>query len=130
MGHFPPYEARDSELGRYFETAEWNSGFSNEALPSDTYSEGDVVIHVGYQHPPYELFERARPAAARVVYIDLHPHRDYTADPGVIWIDPMWPWSDGAIDLNGYDVPLLPPSGIINAAIAWEIYRVARNAQP
>lgn len=130
MGHFPPYEVRDSELGRYFETAEWNSGFSSLPLPNDTYAEGDVVLHIGYQHPPYELFERARPAGARVVYVDLHPHRDYTSDPNVIWIDPMWPWSDGAIELDGYEVPLLPPSGIINAAIAWEIFRIAHGVRP
>jgi len=36
----------------------------------------------------------------------------------------MWGWSDACVPLEGYDVPLLAASGIVNGAIAWEIYRL------
>jgi hypothetical protein len=36
----------------------------------------------------------------------------------------MWPWADAVVPLEGYDVPILPASGIVNAAVAWDIYRV------
>jgi len=55
-------------------------------------------------------------------------HRDYAGDPEVIWVDPMWPWYDACVDLEGYDVPVLASSGIVNGAIAWEIYRLTKEA--
>ncbi len=125
MGHLFPHEVEQTAIGTLFEPAGWNSGFFQKRPPDHTYAPGDVVVHIGYQHPPYRLLERARPAGARVAYVDVMRHRDYTQDPDVTWIDPMWPWMDACVELEGYDIAMLPPSGIVNAAIAWEIYRVA-----
>jgi hypothetical protein len=122
MGHFVPDELAKTAFGKRFATGVWNSGFAQTAPPNDTYASGDVIVHIGYQHPPYGLFEKARPVGARVVYVDVLRHRDYAADPGVIWIDPMWSWADACVNLDGYDIPILPPSGIVNAAIAWEMF--------
>ncbi|MBN2309112.1 MAG: hypothetical protein JXR94_09090 [Candidatus Hydrogenedentes bacterium] len=124
MGHLFPAEVADTAIADVFESAVWNSGFMQSSVPDHEYAPGDVLIHIGYQHAPYRLLERARPAGARVVYVDVMCHRDYTGDEDVIWIDPMWPWPDGCVALEGYDVPILPASGIVNGAIAWEIYRV------
>ena len=74
------------------------------------------------------MLERGRRAGAKVVYVDVLQHRDYTKDRGVIWIDPMWPWTDACVPIENYDVPALASSGIVNGAIAWEIYRVTRAA--
>lgn len=126
MGHLFPAEVQDTAIGEVFESAVWQSGFMQQALPDHTYAEGDVLIHIGYQHPPYRLLDRARPAGARVAYVDVMRHRDYANDPGVIWIDPMWPWADGCVEIEGYDVPALPASGIVNGAIAWEIHRLTQ----
>ena len=125
MGHFVPDEIAKSEIGAKFRTATWNSGFTTFVPPDDTYTIGDLVVHIGYQHPPNGLYERARPSGANIVYVDLLEHRDWKSDPDVIWIDPMWPWDDAVVTLQGYDIPMLPPSGIVNSAIAWEIYRLA-----
>jgi len=81
-------------------------------------------VHICYQHPTDALLRKARPAGARVVYVSLYADRDFTKDDGVIWIDPMWNWSDACVPLEGYDIPLLPASGIVNGAIAWEIHRL------
>lgn len=128
MGHFPPYEIQATKIGDVFKPGEWNSGFHNQRLPEDCFGPNDVVIHIGYQHPPNGLFERARPAGAKVVYVDILEHRDWKGDAGVLWIDPMWPWADAVVDLPGYDIPMLPPSGIVNGAIAWEMYRLGGNS--
>jgi hypothetical protein len=125
MGHFVPDEIAKSEIGTKFKTATWNSGFATFVPPDDKYTIGDLVIHIGYQHPPNGLYERARPSGANIVYVDLLEHRDWKSDPHAIWIDPMWPWDDAVVTLEGYDIPMLPPSGIVNSAIAWEIYRLA-----
>lgn len=127
MGHLFPDEVGKTEIGRLFESAVWNAGFRGSPMPDDTYGPGDVIVHIAYQHPPLELFPRALPAGARVVYVSVLWARDYARDRNVIWIDPMWPWVDACVPLEGYEVPLLASSGIVNGAIAWEIYRIAKE---
>ena len=123
MGHLFPDEVGKTDIGRVFRSATWNAGFRG-AVPNDPYAQGDLVVHVGYQQPPDDLLRRARPAGARVVYVAVRPDRDYVQDPGVIWLDPMWNWLDACVPLEGYDLPLLAASGIVNGAIAWEIFRL------
>lgn len=128
MGHMFPHEVADTEIGTLFKSEVWYSGFSQMPPPNDPYGPGDVLLHIGYQHPPYELLPRARAAGARVAYVDILQHRDYpNNDSDVLWIDPMWPWADGVVQIPTYDVPACPASGVINAAIAWEIYRLTRE---
>lgn len=126
MGHLFPDEVGKTAIGGMFKSAVWNAGFRRSKPPEDDYAPGDVAVHIGYQHPPVHLLQRARPAGARVVYVAVHRERDYAEDPGVIWIDPMWDWVDACVTLEGYDIPILAASGIVNGAIAWEIYRAAR----
>ncbi|MEW6238066.1 MAG: hypothetical protein AB1656_21970 [Candidatus Omnitrophota bacterium] len=121
MAHFPPFEVRETEIGKVFEPCDYNSGFTFDP-PQEEYAAGDAVIHIGYQHPPEPLLKKARSAGARVVYADILSARDYRDDPGVIWIDPQWPWADGCVRVEGYDIPILPASAIVNTALAWEIY--------
>ena len=123
MGHLFPDEVGKTDIGKVFQSAGWNAGF-RVAHPEDSYHEGDLAVHICYQHPTDALLRKARPAGARVVYLSLFADRDFTKDDGVIWIDPMWNWPDACVPLEGYDVPLLPASGIVNGAITWEIYRL------
>ena len=122
MGHLFPDEVGQTAMGKLFASAVWNSGFSSKP-PDDAYHRGDLVIHVGYQHPPTLMLERARAAGARAVYVDILQDRDYVQAPDAIWIDPMWPWADACVPIEGYDIPALAASGVVNGAIAWEIYR-------
>lgn len=128
MGHMFPHEVADTEIATLFKSEVWYSGFSQMPPPDDPYGPGDVLLHIGYQHPPYQLLPRARAAGARVAYVDILQHRDYPNNGSdVLWIDPMWPWADGVVEIPNYDVPACPASGVINAAIAWEIYRLTRE---
>lgn len=126
MGHLFPAEVAETEIGTLFKSAVWNAGFRRSAAPDDKYAAGDFIAHIGYQHAPDVLLDRARPAGARVAYVALRGDRDYRADANVLWIDPMWDWPDACVPLEGYDVPLLAASGLVNGAIAWEIYRLAQ----
>ena len=129
MGHLFPDEVGQTAMGKLFASAVWNSGSSYSKPPDDAYQRGDLVIHVGYQHPPTLMLERARAAGARAVYVDILQDRDYVQAPDVIWIDPMWPWADACVPIEGYDIPALAASGVVNGAIAWEIYRCALAGQ-
>jgi len=123
MGHLFPDEVGKTDIGKLFQSAGWNAGF-RVPHPEDNYHEGDLAVHLCYQHPTDALLRKARPADARVVYVSLYADRDFTKDDGVIWIDPMWNWADACVPLEGYDIPVLPASGVVNGAIAWEIYRL------
>lgn len=123
MGHLFPDEVGKTIIGTVFRSGVWNAGFRCPK-PQDNFNEGDFITLIGYQHPPDDLLQKARPAGVRVVYTAVFADRDFVRDPGVIWIDPMWNWPDACTPLEGYDVPLLAASGIVNGAIAWEIYRL------
>ncbi len=125
MGHLFPDEVGKTAIGEVFHSDVWNAGFRRHPKPDDPFGPGDCIVLIGYQHAPDVLLARARPAGARVAYVTVHPHRDYMNDPEVVWIDPMWEWRDACVPIEGYDVPLLAPSGIVNGAIAWEIHRLA-----
>jgi hypothetical protein len=38
-----------------------------------------------------------------------------------LYIDPGWPLADGCVTVPGYDVPSLPASGVVQAAIYWTV---------
>ena len=126
QGHFMPSEIAETEIGTLFETSSWNAGFVRTP-PRESYEQDDLVVCVGYQHPPSYLLAKARAAKANVAYVTVLGDRDYVNDSGVVWIDPMWRWADACVSLDGYDIPILPPSGIVNGAIAWEILRLANT---
>jgi len=71
------------------------------------------------------MLERAKSSGAKAVYIAPYMDRDFPTDKDTIWIDPMWPFGDACVPIPGYDVPALASSGVVNAAIAWELYRVS-----
>jgi hypothetical protein len=123
MGHLIPEEVSRTKLGTFFHGAVWNAGF-RQPYPQDVYAPGDVAVLIGYQHPADELLRLARPAGARVAYVSVRADRDFANDPEVAWIDPMWDWLDACVSLEGYDIPILPASSVLNGAIIWEIYRL------
>lgn len=125
MGHLFPDEIRKTAIGSLFRSEVWNAGFTYIPEPKDTFSAGDVVIHIGYQHPPRTMLERAKIAGAKAVYVAPYMDRDFPTGEDTVWIDPMWPFADACVPIPGYDIPALPASGVVNGAIAWEIYRVS-----
>lgn len=127
MGHMFPDEIEKTAIGELFLSATWNAGFSQIDYPHDQYAKGDVLIFVGYQHPPLPMLQDAKAAGARSVYVTVRPDRDFPTGTSNIWIDPMWPFADGCAFIPGYDIPVLPASGIISAAIAWEIARTTNG---
>jgi hypothetical protein len=124
MGHLFPDEVGRTEIGKIYHSDVWNAGF-HHPTPQDTYAAGEFIAHIGYQQPPDDLLRKACPAGARVAYVSVRPDRDFMKPGGpAVWIDSMWDWPDACVPIQGYDVPLLASSGIINGAIAWEIYRL------
>lgn len=128
MGHMFPDEVAKTEIGATFHSEPWNEGFSYLPQPPVNFAKGQAVLYLGYQHPPQSILQEAKTASARAVYVSVVKDRDFPTGNNVVWIDPMWPFADACVPIPGYDIPALPASGVANAAIAWEIYRLTQEA--
>lgn len=89
---------------------------------------GDFVVSVGYdrvlKEPEWDnLAERSRAAGAAVVwsFTSYNPDEVKSVQPGELYIDQRWAMGDAAVTVPGYDVRILPPSGVIGEAIFWSI---------
>ncbi len=80
-----------------------------------------LVIYVGYQFAPGKLLEQAQASGTKLVYFDAQRHEPPEPAPNILYIAPGWPMTDACVTVPGYDIPILPASGVIQAAIFWTI---------
>ena len=79
------------------------------------------VLCLGYQFAPRRLVDQAKAMGVRLVYSDVQPTQPPEPANNILYIDPAWPLADGCVTIPGYDVPILPASGVVQAAIYWTI---------
>lgn len=87
---------------------------------------GDLVYIQGYTDPPNALLTAAEAAGAFTV-LSLAGKQGKPPERGAadVVLDAHWELGDAAVPLDGYDVPLLPPSGFMAAAIYWALVLAA-----
>ncbi len=107
-----------AELSRYIQP---------EAL-EDTLRAGDVLYIQGYIDPPGELLAAAVSAGSTTV-VALGGRDGMVPDRNVAdhVLDAQWQLGDAVVPLPGYDVPLLPPSGFMAAAVYWGLVLAAEE---
>ncbi len=88
------------------------------------FQQGDFVLMVGYdwlcQGPTWGDFAaKARAAGVGVAWSFTDYRKDEVASvaPGEIWINQHWAMGDAEVAVPGYDVRILPASGVIAEAI-------------
>jgi hypothetical protein len=79
------------------------------------------ILYLGYQFAPQKLVEQAKATGMKLVYTDVQPARPPEPAGHILYIDPGWPLTDGCVAVPGYDIPILPASGVAQAAIYWSI---------
>jgi len=77
------------------------------------------VLYLGYQFAPRKLLDQAKALGVKLVYSDVQPAQPPEPAGNILYIDPAWPLADGCVMAPGYDVPILPASGVVQAAIYW-----------
>jgi len=87
----------------------------------DTTHPPPFVLYVGYQFAPLKLVDQAKAMGVRLVYFDVQPAQPPEPVSNILYIDPAWPLTDGCVTVPGYDIPILPASGVVQAAIYWTI---------
>ena len=86
-------------------------------------AEGDFYIYNGYYFFPEEELRAARATVSRSAWImggreieTLYPHE------GEICVNAYWRYGDTSLHLPGYDVRVVPPSGVITTAMLWLVH--------
>lgn len=118
FGHYPPYVG-----GTPGDPGVW------QPLPRKVTPEvlqqklkpGDVLLDIAYSVIETEALQAAKQAGAKTIAVvagrvDGPPPESELPD---VWIDPHWLHGDAELEIPGYDVPILPPSGIVQIAVYW-----------
>ena len=79
------------------------------------------VLYVGYQKAPKILIESARQKKIPLTYISVQNVKTSGVESPLIYIKPYWPITDNCVSISGYDIPILPASGVLDASIYWAI---------
>jgi len=77
------------------------------------------VFDVGYQLAPTKNIKHAMEQGYDLLYISIAPGEQTAAN--FTHFDPKWPLPDACIKVEGYPIPILPASGVVNAAIYWSL---------
>lgn len=78
---------------------------------------GDVVLYVGYYEPHGPWVEAAHGLGAKIVTVVSGTPERRAGEMGAdINICGCWPYGDALLDIPGYDIKVLPPSGVIQSA--------------
>ena len=81
---------------------------------------GDLFFFLGYYRRPTQAYRAAHRAGARIVEVIAGDGSDDPPQPDHV-IRPKWPFGDAVTRVPGYDVEILPSSGIVQAAVYWAV---------
>ena len=123
ISHFPVHQAGAPGDPGYMTALETFTGETPDAAELERkLGPGDLFFFLGYYRRPTTAYEVARRRECTIVEVitgadesipDGHDP-DYKIDPG-------WHYSDSLVDVPGYDVRILPASGILQAAVYWSV---------
>ena len=127
-GHMFPRHAQESRALPF-------SGFA--AIPAwenkdvlDASHPPAFVLCLGYQFAPQKLLDQAKTLGVKLLYSDVQPAEPPEPASNILYLDPAWPLADGCVTVPGYDVPILPASGVMQAAIYWTLISERARLSP
>jgi hypothetical protein len=118
-GHMFPRHAQDPRALQISDFAAVPAWENKQLL--DAGHPSAFVLCLGYQFAPQKLLDQAEALDVKLVYSAVQPAQPPEPASNIVCIDPAWPLADGCVTVPGYDVPLLPASGVVQAAIYWTV---------
>ena len=88
---------------------------------------GDVWLHAGYSYYPENELTSLRKIGAQSICV-FTPGPPYIGEGNPvaidrdlmdIYIDPYWKHGDAVVEVPGYDIKIMPPSGVVMVACYW-----------
>ena len=89
----------------------------------------DIWLHVGYSYYPVRELNYARKVGAKTICVftpgptDIGEGYPVAEDMSLIdvYIDPYWKHGDAVVEVPGYDIRIIPPSGVVMITCYWMI---------
>jgi uncharacterized phosphosugar-binding protein len=126
IGHFMVVQTRMPGYPNIFtvKANEYGRKYLEGVLGKD-----DVFLHVGYSYTPVEELGFAREVGAKTVAVftpgptKLDEGIPVAPDTAMIdvYIDPYWKFGDSIVEVPGYDVKIVPLSGVVMITSYWMI---------
>ncbi len=121
ISHFPMYQLGAPGDPPYMRPLERLRGESPRVAElEEKLRPGDLFFFLGYYRRPVEAYAAARRAGARIVEVITGDGTDGPPPPDHV-IRPKWPFGDAVTPVPGYDIEILPGSGIVQAAVYWAV---------
>jgi len=127
-GHMFPRHAEDPRTipcGRFEPAPAWEDKVLVDAARPPEY-----VLYLGYQYGPRKLVDWASASRVKLVYAAVQPVQPPEPASNIVYLDLGWPLTDACVRVPGYDVPILPASGVLQAAIYWALASERARAVP
>ncbi|MEO6848529.1 MAG: hypothetical protein ABI443_12500, partial [Chthoniobacterales bacterium] len=116
LSHMFPAEIQSNELPKWI----------TAAAPKTEPTAASLPIYIGYQWTPWESPAlTGKDRIPSILTTSRPPTADWVQDKEHIYIDPCWEAQDAAVKLPGYDINILPISGVMQSTIFWEIMEKA-----
>lgn len=118
MGHMFPHELKGAER------PDWQIAPKTQRdanVPSEL-NQGDVFFFIDYQYFPWELTSALQEQGIQsIITSSMQPLGHWATDKEIVYINPFWKVQDAAVPLAGYDINILPTSGILQSVVYWQL---------
>ncbi len=95
---------------------------------SATTGSAQFIFVLGYQRAPQKLVDRTKASDVKLVYSTVQPAQPAEPEENIQYLNPYWPLTDACVTVPGYDIPILPASGVAQAALYWTLVSEAFGA--
>lgn len=82
---------------------------------------GQFNLYLGYQYAPQSLIDQTRTNGTHLVYVSAQSGQLPAGASNVVYLNPGFPLTDACVTVPGYDIPILPASGVVQAALYWSL---------
>ncbi len=118
ISHLFPGHLQDPRAPQRFNRTLYNIG--QKGIEPTPHKEM-LVIGLSYQQAPKPIIQQAKASGMKFVYNSVQPGDPPEPAENIIYIKPGWPLPDACVKVPGYDVQILPASGVLNALTYWSI---------
>jgi hypothetical protein len=120
--HLPPQEVGIAGDVDFFSQMVRGLGTPGADWIRRNLGEGDLYLLVGYQQNEDGMAAAVAERRASSIFLtSTPPGPEQAANPHHLYVNPLWPVSDGVLELPGYDVKACPLSAIANLSCYWAI---------
>ena len=93
-----------------------------DATMPDNLNKGDVVLFLQYQVFPYEFTTALQAKGIQSIITSAQKPLDHwAADADIVYINPFWEVQDAVVNVPGYDIDILPISGVMQSVVYWQL---------